>query len=75
MNGNGFKLLLKGTRGALLEYESENKYELISAWGYDEKDGSWGAGHYFTLWKGHITEENKKKLLGEAVDHFRRNYL
>lgn len=72
---NGYKLLVKGTSGALLEYESENKYELVSAWGYDEKSNTWGQGHYFTLWKGHITEEAKADLRREALKHFERNYL
>lgn len=72
---NDYKLLLKGTNGALLEYESTTKYELISAWNYDERDNSWGQGHYFTLWYGDITEENKAKLLKEATKHFTKNYL
>lgn len=75
MNGYNYKLLLKGTSGALLEYESPTKYELVSAWGYDEKSNSWGQGHYFTLWYGDITKENKTKLLNEAIKHFAKNYL
>lgn len=72
---NNYKLLLKGTSGALLEYESPTKYELVSAWNYDERDNSWGQGHYFTLMYGQITEENKEKLKKKAIAHFKKNYL
>lgn len=71
---NGYKLLLKGTSGALLEYESPTKYELVSAWGYDEKSNSWGQGHYFTLFGG-ATAEEKEKLKKKAIAHFKKNYL
>lgn len=72
---NEYKLLIKGTSGALLEYESPTKYELVSAWCYDEKTNSWGQGHYFTLWYNDITEKNKAELKRKAINHFKKNYL
>ena len=70
------KILLKGTTGALLEVcNTSTKYELVSAWGYDETTGDWAQGHYFTLWNGNITEENKKKLYESAKKHFIEHYL
>ena len=70
------KLLLKGKSGALLEVcNTSTKYELVSAWGYDEATESWAQGHYFTLWNGDITEENKAKLYERAKKHFIENYL
>ena len=70
------KILLKGTTGALLEVcNTSTKYELVSAWGYDEATESWAQGHYFTLWSGDITEENKKKLYETAKKHFIEHYL
>jgi hypothetical protein len=69
------KLLLRGTTGALLEVcNTSTKYELVSAWGYDETTGEWAQGHYFTLWYD-ITEENKKKLYERAKKHFVEHYL
>lgn len=70
------KLLLKGTTGALLEVcNTLTKYELVSAWVYDEESQSWAQGHYFTLWNGDITKENKKKLYKRAKKHFIEHYL
>lgn len=70
------ELIAKGKNGALLKVcDKETKYELVSAWNYDEKTESWGQGHYFTLWYGEITEENKKKLMDEAMKHFTKHYL
>ena len=70
------KLLLKGESGALLEVcNTSTKYELVSAWGYDETTESWTQGHYFTLWNGDITEENKAKLYEKAKKHFIEHYL
>lgn len=70
------ELIAKGKNGALLKVcDNETKYELVSAWNYDEKTESWGQGHYFTLWYGEITEENKKKLMDEAMKHFTKHYL
>ena len=70
------KLLLKGENGALLEVcNTSTKYELVSAWGYDEATESWEQGHYFTLWNEDITEENKKKLYERAKKHFIEHYL
>ena len=54
------KLLLKGESGALLEVcNTSTKYELVSAWGYNEATESWAQGHYFTLWNGDITEKRQ----------------
>lgn len=70
------ELIAKGKNGALLKVcDNETKYELVSAWNYDEKTESWSQGHYFTLWYGEITEENKKKLMDEAMKHFTKHYL
>lgn len=70
------ELIAKGSEGALLKVcDNSTKYELVSAWGYDEKTESWGQGHYFTLWGGEITEENKKELMNKAMKHFTENYL
>lgn len=70
------ELLLKGTKGALLKVcDTPTKYELVSAWNYDEKTMSWGQGHYFTLWYNDITEENKARLFEQAKAHFVENYL
>ena len=70
------KLLLKGGSGALLEVcNTSTKYELVSAWGYDEATESWAQGHYFTLWNKEITEENKAKLYEKAKKHFIEHYL
>ena len=70
------KLLLRGESGALLEVcNTSTKYELVSAWGYDENTESWAQGHYFTLWHGEITEENKAKLYERAKKHFVEHYL
>ena len=70
------KLLLKGESGALLEVcNTSTKYEIVSAWGYDEITESWAQGHYFTLWNRDITEENKAKLYEKAKKHFIEHYL
>ena len=70
------ELLLKGTNGALLLVcDTPTKYELVSAWGYDEESQSWAQGHYFTLWGGDINEENKIALYKKAKRHFIENYL
>ena len=70
------KVLLKGTTGALLLIcDTANKYELVSAWGYNEESESWVQGHYFTLWYGDITEANKTALFEKAKKHFIENYL
>lgn len=70
------ELLLKGKNGALLKVcDTPKKYELVSAWCYDEKSNSWGQGHYFTLWNNEITEDNKKELYEKAKKHFVENYL
>ena len=70
------ELLRKGTNGALLKVcDSATKFELVSAWNYDEKSNSWGQGHYFTLWFDEITEGNKTKLFEKANQHFEENYL
>lgn len=69
------KLLKLGRTGALLEVCNNNtKYELVSAYGYDQNTNSWQQGHYFTLWYGEATEENKKKLMEKAEKHFNKNY-
>ena len=70
------ELLRVGRRGALLKVcDTPKKYELVSAYSYDEKSNSWGQGHYFTLWFGDVTEENKAKLFERANQHFEENYL
>lgn len=70
------ELILKGTNGALLKVcDTPTKYELVSAWNYDEASQSWSQGHYFTLWYNDITEENKEKLFEKAKKHFVENYL
>ena len=70
------ELILKGEKGALLKVcDTSSKYELVSAYDYDEKSMTWGQGHYFTLWFSEITEENKNTLLLEAKKHFIENYL
>lgn len=70
------KILLKSEKGALLKVcDTPEKYELVSAWGYDEKSQTWCQGHYFTLWHNEITEENKKELYKKAKKHFVENYL
>lgn len=70
------ELILKGRRGALLKVcDTPTKYELVSAFDYDEKSNCWGQGHYFTLWYNDITEENKDKLFERAKKHFVENYL
>lgn len=69
------ELLLEGRHGALLKVcDTETKYELVSAFAFDKKSMSWGQGHYFTLWYGDITEENKKALFEKAHKHFLENY-
>lgn len=70
------ELLRKGRNGALLKVcDNETKYELVSAFGYDEATQSWSQGHYFTLWYGEITEANKEKLYTEANKHFEKHYM
>lgn len=70
------ELILKGRNGALLKVcDTPTKYELVSAWCYNEETMSWGQGHYFTLWYDEITEENKEKLFEKAKKHFVENYL
>lgn len=70
------ELLLKGKSGALLKVcDTPLKYELVSAWGYDEATESWAQGHYFTLWNGEITAEKKAKLYEKAKKHFVEHYL
>lgn len=70
------ELILKGRNGALLKVcDTPTKYELVSAWCYNEETMSWGQGHYFTLWYNDITEENKKELFEKAKKHFIENYL
>lgn len=70
------ELIVKGRRGALLKVcDTPTKYELVSAFDYNEKLNCWSQGHYFTLWYNEITEENKQKLFESAKKHFVENYL
>ena len=55
--------------------DTPNKYELVSAWCFNEETMSWGQGHYFTLWGINITEESKAELMEKAMKHFKENYL
>ena len=70
------ELLRLGKEGALVKtFDTPSKYELVSAWSYNTKTGTWAQGHYFTLWYDEITEKNKKKLYEEANQHFEEHYL
>lgn len=67
-------ILKQGFHDAIiLRYDTTSKYEIVVAYGYDEKSQTWSQGHYFTLWFGDITENNKKDLLDRAFQFWKEN--
>ena len=66
------ELLIKGKNGALVKIETERKYEIVSCYGYNEKDGTWAQGHYFTVWDNDPIE--KVNALINATKHFAEHY-
>ena len=67
-------ILKQGFHDAIiLRCDTDNKYEIVVAYAYDEKSQSWGQGHYFTLWFKDITEDNKKALKEKAFQFWKEN--
>ena len=68
------KILNIGATGALIIVcDTESKFEVVSAYGYDKENEYWAQGHYFTLW-GKSTEREKEQCIGQARRHFNKNY-
>lgn len=62
------KILKKGIRDAIiLKYDTDQKYEIVVAYCYDDRYKTWIQGHYFTLWFDQITENKKKELLKKSL--------
>lgn len=64
-------ILVKGKHDAILLNEIGGKYEVIIAYGYDQKSGTWAQGHYFTPYNGGVEEQ--MQLLKKALKHWEEN--
>lgn len=67
-------ILKQGFHDAIiLRCDTTSKYEIVVAYGYDEKSQEWAQGHYFTLWFNDITEDNKKALKEKTFQFWDEN--
>lgn len=69
------KVLAVGRNGAcLVVCDTENKFEVVSCWDYNEASQSWSQGHYFTEWRKPQDEKARQEVIESAMMHFKENY-